>query len=71
MTKAADTIKEVHYTNGAVVSGRMIDALCSIAWILYGSECIEWRNGPNERWQRKPQPHGAQLAREIAAKIGT
>ncbi len=70
MVRAADIIEEIHYRHGAIVSGRMCDALHSIAAVFPGAECMEWRNGPSEKWQRKPQPHGAQRAREIAASIG-
>lgn len=70
MSKAADIIKEIHYQHGAVVSGRMIDTLHSIVTVFPDAECLEWRNGPRERWQRKPQPDGAKRAREIADEIG-
>lgn len=70
MTKpAAETIAEIHYAHGAVIGGAMADALHSIATVFPGAESWWWRNGPGEKWESKPQPHGAQRAREIAASI--
>ena len=74
MTNAFDTIKEVRYTNGAVVSGRMIDTLAVIERIMPGSKAIQWRNGRGQEWKRSPRREpdegGVEKAREIAGQPG-